>query len=120
MPPVVLIVENDEALGHGLRLALKSHGFETIVARDGAAALTTLNVRRPDLIITDLQTPFFSGEELLDVCGTDPRLKGVPTIALSDASGRGAVPAATRTLHKPFDLEQLIQTVRALIPAAPS
>jgi CheY-like chemotaxis protein len=116
MPRRVLIVENDPALTYVLNLALGSEGYQTVVARHGAAALTLLaDSEPPDLIITELEMPLVSGWELLEACQRDPRLEGIATIALVGNVGRGAAPIATATLSKPFGIEDLIRLVESTL-----
>ena len=64
----ILVVEDDDAIGSELRKALAANGYETALARHGAAALAALGgdggTRPPDLVLLDLGLPDIEGVEL--------------------------------------------------------
>lgn len=110
----ILIVEDDVHLRQIVQWALEDEGYSVITASDGLEALDYLGRQRPSLIVLDWGLP------VLDAAGLTDRLreKGdaqVP-ILLITADGRAEEKArrvgATDYLHKPFDVDNLVGTVR--------
>ena len=62
--PRVLIVDDDRALRHFLRVALSTHGYGIIESGTAADALTTVTHGRPDVIVLDLSLPDSDGIEV--------------------------------------------------------
>ncbi len=114
----VLIVEDDRAVVVGLTDFVKSLGYEPIVARDGAQALTLYDEARPALVLLDLVLPVRSGT---DVC-REIRARGDATpIIMLTAKGqpadrvRGLDLGADDYVTKPFDLSELAARIRAVM-----
>jgi DNA-binding NtrC family response regulator len=61
----VLVVDDEPALRKSIARILTSRGCEVMLAEDGVAALETLEVSRPDVLLTDLLMPRMTGLELL-------------------------------------------------------
>lgn len=61
----ILLVEDDERIGSALVRALEGNGFDVRWTRAGEDAVTTVGVRRPDLVLLDLGLPDMDG---LEVC----------------------------------------------------
>lgn len=64
--PVVLIVDDDQALARLVEKTVRREGFSTAIALSGGEALAWLNGRRPDLMLLDLKLPDLHGRELLE------------------------------------------------------
>jgi two-component system response regulator MprA len=60
-PPRVLVVDDDPGIREVLLLGLEEDGYEARAVENGAVALSTLAVWRPDLIILDLMMPEMDG-----------------------------------------------------------
>ncbi len=113
----VLLIEDDSAITTVVRVALKAAGMvidavATIAARD-----TALADRAYDVIITDVMLPDGNGLDtlagVLDALPVRP-----PVIVLSaqntlDTAVRAAQEGAFEYLPKPFDLDELVDVVRA-------
>ena len=65
----ILIVEDDRALGEGLRLGLRAEDWEIILRRSLAGAGEALAEGKFDLVLLDVNLPDGSGLELLPRCG---------------------------------------------------
>jgi CheY-like chemotaxis protein len=111
-PRYVLVVEDDADVREAIAETLRFEGFAVAVARDGREALNHLasGAGRPSLILLDLMMPRMNGWELLEHMGGDPRLASIPVCIVS-ASG-GALPRGARdALHKPFQIQALLEVV---------
>lgn len=114
----LLLVEDDEALGEGIRTALKPEAYTVDWLRDGASALHALTHERFDLVILDLGLPRLNGLDVL------ARLRAaanpVPVLVLTarDSTGdriAGLDAGADDYLIKPFDVAELMARLRALL-----
>jgi two-component system response regulator VicR len=114
--PYVLLVEDEESMIAGVQYALEREGYETRVARDGAAALAALRDSAPDLVLLDVMLPKHSGFEVLERLRRAGR--STPVILLTAKGGeadkvRGFDLGADDYVVKPFSLAELLARVRA-------
>ncbi|MDH0339158.1 response regulator [Metapseudomonas otitidis] len=114
----LLLVEDDPALGEGVRTGLRQEGYTIDWLQDGASALHALQTEEFDLVVLDLGLPRLDGIELLK------RLRGggatLPVLILTarDATEdriAGLDAGADDYLVKPFDLNELKARLRALL-----
>lgn len=113
----ILIVEDEEDLRLLLRLSLGSEPYTFLEAATGAEAAELWS--SADLILLDLRLPDIDGLDLLRELGNG----NAPIIALSGYSVQQLGPDAMEAgcvayLKKPFTASELLDTVRAFMPAA--
>lgn len=113
----ILVVDDDAPLAHALEIGLGAHGFEVVVASDGAAAIVAASEVQPDVILLDLGLPRYSGMEVLTAIRT---WSAVPVIVLSARhQGPSKVAAldagADDYVTKPFGIEELLARIRAVL-----
>jgi len=114
----VLLVEDDALLGDGIRVGLKQAGFAVDLARDGHAAKLALETEEYALLVLDLGLPRLSGMELLKwLRARGNRLPVLILTARDTVADRvaGLDSGADDYLIKPFDLDELIARLRALL-----
>ncbi|MDQ6840100.1 MAG: response regulator transcription factor [Actinomycetota bacterium] len=115
--PSILVVDDEAAITSFLRMGLARAGYEVTVAADGPQALAACDGGHVDLVVLDLMLPGMDGVE---VC---QRLRGNPDLLVlmltaADAVGqriRGLDGGADDYLVKPFDFEELLARIRALL-----
>jgi DNA-binding response OmpR family regulator len=99
---------------------MKRAGHKVRIARDGDAAIRTMEAEKPDLVILDITLPRRDG---LDVCRTiraEERWRDVRVIMLT-ARGReldrrkGLETGADDYILKPFSTSDIVQRVEALL-----
>jgi two-component system response regulator MprA len=113
----ILVVDDDSRIAASLRRALVYEGYEVEVAADGPAALTAARDRPPDLVVLDLMLPGLDG---IEVCRRLRDGDDVPILMLTarDTTAdrvRGLDTGADDYLVKPFDYDELLARVRALL-----
>ncbi len=114
----ILIVDDQERMAEVIATALGLSGYECETCRDGAAALTALEERGAEVVVTDLKMPQMGGMELLREL--HQRRADLPVIVLTAYGSVSSAVAAMREgafdyITKPFDNDELRATVaRAL------
>ena len=117
----VLLAEDDELLGSGLKAGLGQHGFAADWVRDGVAAERELLAQQHEAAVLDLGLPRQDGLDALAAV----RAKGVrtPMLVLTardaiDARIQGLDGGADDYIVKPVDLGELAARLRALVRRA--
>ena len=113
----LLLVDANEADAKALNTMLGKVGFEILTAPTGAKALKVLAVRRPDLILLNVQLPDMGGFEVCRRIQEQVEWAEIPIIFLSDDKDRGMVALALESggvdyIIKPFHKQELLSRVR--------
>jgi len=114
----ILLVEDDHALGEGIRTALRPEGYTVDWLQDGASALHALNHESFELAILDLGLPRLDGLEVLKRLRAAANPVPVLVLTARDATGdriAGLDAGADDYLVKPFDVAELKARLRALL-----
>lgn len=121
--PLVLVADDDEAIRIALERALRLEGFAVEVAEDGRRALELVDEHRPEVIVLDVVMPHLSGVRVVSRL----RERGIDTpvcilSARDETEDRvaGLEAGADDYVVKPFELEELVARLRALLRRAPS
>lgn len=120
---LIIYAEDDELVGELVQTTLIDAGHAVGVVTNGRDALAIVRQRRPDLLILDISMPQMTGSQVLDQVRLDERLYDLPVLMLtarrSQTEEDMALKAgATEYLRKPFDPDQLVVTVSALLAKA--
>ena len=114
----LLLVEDDKALGEGLRLGLRQEGYTVDWLQDGASAVHALLSEAFDLLVLDLGLPRLDGIQVLrQLRGSGSALPVLILTARDATEDRiaGLDAGADDYLVKPFDLDELKARLRALL-----
>src|SRR5262245_15089971 len=117
---VVLVVEDEEALGAAVAESLADAGFAVDRARDGEEALMRVNARTYDLIVCDLKMPRVDGMTFYRALERDhPDAARRIVFVTGDVAGTEAekflAETGCRWLAKPFRLRDLLRTAREIV-----
>jgi DNA-binding response OmpR family regulator len=114
----VVVVEDDPAILELLADELRDQGFQPLVLRRGGTVMKIVKDEKPGAVILDLALPDRDGTHILRDLKDDWDAKKVPVIVISAYTGRldhTGREKAEAVFPKPFDLDQLMATVRAAI-----
>jgi len=120
-PPRVLVVEDDEEIAQTLQRSLRMEGYDVRIASDGVAALDDAHAFLPDLVVLDLGLPRLDG---IAVARTLREQDDVPILMLTardalEARVEGLDSGADDYLVKPFERQELLARLRALLRRRP-
>jgi CheY-like chemotaxis protein len=119
----ILIIDDTKATREMLRMLFEDMGYEVIEAPDGASGLEALRAAHERMIVlVDLLMPTMTGLEVLHAVAGDALLSYAHAYVLMTAEARSLPNDAdalldslgVRTIHKPFDLDLLLETVAQL------
>jgi DNA-binding response OmpR family regulator len=114
--PTILVVEDDNDIRDMLATLLEFAGFVPVACDTAEQGLNALRENTFDLILTDYALPRHSGLWLLQSAEAEGLINGTPVLivtAYPHISGAGEY----EVVHKPFDLDDLVERVRRRLEA---
>jgi excisionase family DNA binding protein len=119
--PLVLVVDDDDALRRFLRSNLEIEGYAVREAASAEEGLAVLDEEPPDLILLDVMMPRMNGWEMLQRVRERHGVEAIPVIMFSGKVDESEATAEERGaqafIGKPFDPEQLLASTRQLLRA---
>ena len=123
MGKTVLIVDDSVSMRQMVSFTLTGAGYEVVEAGDGKEAVDKLNGgAKPNLVITDLNMPNMDGIALIKAVRGMAAHKFTPILMLTtessdDKKKEGQSAGATGWIVKPFNPEQMLATIKKVLPA---
>jgi DNA-binding response OmpR family regulator len=113
----ILVVEDDEALAQVVSDILVFEGFEVSLVGDGDRAVARAAEFMPDLVLLDLTLPGRSGFDLCQILRRNGRAGVIILTARGQKADkvRGLGAGADDYVTKPFDVDELLARIRAVI-----
>jgi two-component system KDP operon response regulator KdpE len=118
----ILIVDDESGLRELVRINLEHEGFGVLQAENGIQGLEAVREGQPDLVIMDVMMPEMDGWE---ACKKLREFSQIPVLMLtarvqSQDIVTGLDSGADDYLLKPFNMDELMARVRALLRRVPS
>lgn len=118
--PTILVADDEEDLRELVTYRLSRSGYQVIGAGDGQEALELATECTPDLMVLDVMMPKLDGYELTRRVRAEAALQSIPVILLTARSqesdiDRGFEVGADDYLKKPFNPDELVARVRAVL-----
>ena len=116
----IVIVDDDADIRRIAELSLRMAGFHVLTADDGEAGLQLIQAENPPVVLLDLMMPKMHGFAVCQAIRSDPKLQGTFIIVASAKAYPADIKKAKQLgadeyVHKPYDLEKLISTVRTAL-----
>lgn len=124
MKHLIMVVEDEEAIGLMLKYNLEKEGYDVVVESRGSRALSEVEKNQPSVILLDWMLPEMSGVEICKLIRSKPDIKNIPIIMLT-AKGeeedkiKGLSAGADDYVTKPFSIPELMARVKTQLRRAP-
>lgn len=118
----MLVVDDRQDIRTLIALNLEFDGFEVYSAADGQECLDVVEALEPDVITMDVSMPRLDGFETVARLRSNPATSHIPVVMVSARAqgsdlARGKEIGVDAYITKPFEPEELVATVRSLVPA---
>ncbi|MGA8264496.1 MAG: response regulator [Ignavibacteriaceae bacterium] len=114
----ILIVDDDVNLCQALNEELREVGYETEFVHDGDKALASLSVKLFDLVLLDLKMPGKDGFDVLKEM-SEKKIDSKVIVLTAYADVKSAIDSAkigaNDFISKPYDLDELLITIRKVL-----
>ena len=125
MAKKILLADDSLTIQKVVELTFSDSDYELFSVSNGQKALDRVREFRPDLILADAVMPEKNGYEVCEAIKRDPATAGIPVILLSGTfepfdRERAERIGADAIVSKPFDSQQLLAQVDALLDRMPA
>ena len=113
----IMVVDDNETTLHMLKRSFIRNGFQVSAAKDGLEAMERLKIERPDLVLTDIKMPSFSGADLIDFIRNSTN--DIPIIVMTAYPYLYPKVKNGNTVdgyfQKPFDIHEMLSTIEKIL-----
>ena len=123
MSKILLIVEDDPLMSRMYQKIFSFEKYDVATASNGEEGLERVRELKPTVILLDVMMPKMNGLQVLEKIKTDPEIKHIPVIMLTNLAGekdaetalmKGAVKYIVKSEHDP---KQIVAMVKEIIAA---
>lgn len=120
MTRTVLLVDDEPNIILSLEFLIEQAGYEARVARDGDAALKSIEERKPDLVLLDVMLPKRDGFDVCERIRANPAWNDIRIVMLT-AKGRdsererGLALGADAYITKPFSTREAMEQIKRFL-----
>ncbi|MET0378555.1 MAG: response regulator [Spongiibacteraceae bacterium] len=120
MAKTILVVDDSTSFRQVVSIALKGAGYDVVEGCDGKDALTKLDGRKINLIVSDVNMPNMDGLTFVKAAKQLPAYKFTPVIMLTTEAGEekkaeGKAAGVRAWVVKPFQPPVLLDAVSKLV-----
>lgn len=118
----ILIVEDDPLMQRMYQKAFSFDGYEVVVAGDGVEGIDKARTEKPTAVLLDVMMPKMNGLDALAKIKSDPDLKKLPVIMLTNLAGSadadkalelGAVKYIVKSEQEPKEVVKMVKEIVA-------
>src|SRR5690242_1442079 len=118
--PTVYFIDDSATMREVIKIAFRRENMNVLATHDAVLALTEIEEKRPDIVITDVIMPEKDGYEVCQFIKSHPELCDTPVILMSGVVNRTVAEKAfavkaDELLRKPFQPQDLITRVKHLL-----
>jgi two-component system, OmpR family, alkaline phosphatase synthesis response regulator PhoP len=112
----ILVVDDESSIVEVLATLLEDEGYHVVTARNGEEGLARLATSQPEIVLCDVMMPVLDGREMCRRMQTNPLYRSIPIILMSAVNVVAKLTDCNYAtlIAKPFDLEEVINTVAKL------
>jgi excisionase family DNA binding protein len=119
--PAVLLVDDDDRMRELVRTELEREGYDVQEAGSADEGLASIETRKPELILLDVMMPHVDGWEMLRKVQERYGAGAIPVLMFSGqvdekARRQAASSGARGFIGKPFDLAELVEQAKSVLP----
>jgi DNA-binding response OmpR family regulator len=116
----LLVIEDDEIVGKTIERSLRGHEFHVTLANSGVEGIKVARRQMTDLVLLDIIMPGMDGYAVCREMRSDPLLENIPILFLTAKAKdedkiAGFLAGADDYLCKPFNVDELILRIRAIL-----
>ncbi|MEE9152262.1 MAG: response regulator [Thermoplasmata archaeon] len=116
----IMVVDDEPPIVILTKAMLEMGGHKIVEAKSGEECLKMLKEEKPDLILLDIMMPGIDGWETCRKIKSDKETKDIPVAMFTVRGSAGSIKkslecGADDHISKPFDMEDLIGTVKRLL-----
>jgi len=120
MAKKILVVDDSTSMRQMVSFTLKGAGYDVVEADDGIKGLEIAKGQSFDAVFTDVNMPQMDGLTLTKELRQLPAFKFTPILVLTTEAGtdkkkEGKAAGATGWLVKPFNPDQLLNTIKRVL-----
>lgn len=118
----ILIVEDDPLMSRMYQKIFTFEKYEVDMASDGQEGLEKARTSKPTMILLDVMMPKMNGLQVLDKLKSDPELKSIPVVMLTNLAGqqdaetalsKGAVKYIVKSEYEPKQVANMVKEILA-------
>jgi chemotaxis family two-component system response regulator PixG len=123
--PLIACVDDSASVCQSMERIVKSRGYQFVAVLDAQRALSTLLLRKPNIIFLDLVMPYTNGYEICSRLRKVSKFSNIPIIILSGNDGvvdqvRARLMGATDFVSKPVDSAIILNTIHRYLEGSVS
>jgi two-component system cell cycle response regulator DivK len=121
MPPIILLIEDNEQNRYLITFLLEQRGYCVVSTTNGAAGLELAGQVRPALILLDIQLPAMDGYAVARALRDMPAMRGVPIVAVTSYAMVGdreksLAAGCDGYLEKPINPDTFVAEIEQFLP----
>jgi DNA-binding response OmpR family regulator len=116
----ILVVDDEVDLVRTIQFSLELEGYKVLASYNGEDALAQARKENPDLILLDIMLPKLDGYKVCRLLKFDEQYKHIPILMMTAKTQEkdklmGKETGANEYITKPFDMEVLMEKVKAYL-----
>ena len=116
----ILVIEDDDIVAQTIEHCLRREGFRVILGQSGIEGLQLTRRHQPNLVVLDIIMPGMDGLTVCRQMRQDPAISETPVLMLTAKTSdedkvKGFLAGADDYLSKPFNVDEFILRVRAIL-----
>jgi CheY-like chemotaxis protein len=112
----ILVVDDEDMIVSIISKSLIREGYNIVTASNHKTALHLIKEANIDLVVSDVMMPYAGGFDLVENMKDDPATRNIPIILVTGMDKdilNASVVQAHAIISKPFDLQELLATVKS-------